>query len=298
MSITLLSDSIGLLKFILVIKFRFEIILPSGSLPQSACTLSCGHWSVVIGNDGRLRLTKPCNPFTILPFSLSFGLIYAVIEDTGTVLEFFRKLANIFVTVSHVFYSMTLSLSVLEVAFVSALIWPCHLTFSMDLVIDELTFISLSGVDKVIFAFAMELSVDEITFINISVLLITCPASFLSFNKLTFVDTLTFIPSFNALTMLFIGFPFTFVNCLVSLVYENTFTMRFTINPFSLVNVTVSVGHSSLANHGFVFDLASIHRAILVFDITKTLPHSFVFLLELSFILSLFIDLRPIVIPD
>ena len=213
-------------------------------------------------------------------------------------LQLFLKLSNILVTVGHVLDTVTLGLAIFEVTFVSALIGPSHLTLSMNLIVYKFALVGFTGINEIVFAFTMELSIDEITFINITVLLVTCPASFLSFHKCAFVDALSIIPSFNTLSMLLVHFPLAFVDGFVCLVDKDAVTVRLTVDPVALINVAVCIGHSSFANHLFVFDLAGIHGTILVFDVTKALPFGFVFLLELSFIFSLVIDFGPIVIPN
>lgn len=98
--------------------------------------------------------------------------------------------------------------------------------------------------------------------------------------------------------MLFVHFPLALVDGFVRLVNKYALAVRLAIQPIALVNVAICVGHSALADHGLVLNLTSVERAILIFDVAEAFPLGFIFLLEFAFILSLIVDLGPIVIPN
>jgi len=123
------------------------------------------------------------------------------------------------------------------------------------LVIIELTFIRLAGLDEIVLALSIELSVDKVALIHISVLGVLALASFLSLFEVAVVLTLTGVPNLLSFSFLIIVDPLAVVQSAVLLVVENTLAVSLSIEPLALVNVSISIVHAALSIHVLVLHL-------------------------------------------
>lgn len=212
-------------------------------------------------------------------------------------LHIILELSGEFVAICHVLNAVSVSFAILEIAFEAALIWPRHLALSVHLVIMEIAFVGLSGVDEIVLALTLELSVDKVAFIHVTILNVLALAGFLSLDEVAGVFALSPFPNLLSFSKLLIIVPLAFVQGAIHFVVENAHTMSLAFGPHTLVDVSISVFHAAWSFHVFVFDLSRVKRTVLVFDIAQAFPDGLVVLVKLTFVLAFVVDLRPVVVP-
>lgn len=117
---------------------------------------------------GGLGLSKPGNSLSMLPFTLSLSLVISIMVNAGSVHHIILELTRVFVSIGHVFNTVSVSFMIFEIPFILALIRPRHLTFAMHLIILKVAFISLARISEVILALSMETTIKEVTIIDIA----------------------------------------------------------------------------------------------------------------------------------
>jgi len=77
------------------------IISESASLDESAWAVASDRsQAIFIGTDmGLLWLCQPSNALSVLPLTLSPGLVFSIVVDSGSVLQVILELTNELVTV-------------------------------------------------------------------------------------------------------------------------------------------------------------------------------------------------------
>jgi len=95
-----------------------------------------------------------------------------------------------------------LHLSLHKLALILAQIWPCHHTFSMELILNELTLVHFARICEVILALTMKLSLFKITIVSAAFKFKSSFAGFLSLIELALVLDGVVVPKFQAVTML------------------------------------------------------------------------------------------------
>jgi hypothetical protein len=166
----------------------------------------------------------------------------------------------------------------------------------MHIILYKVTLINLARVSKVIFALTVELAINEVSLIVGAIELESSLTSFLSFDEVSSVDNLTFVPHLLAESMLPILVPLALVKGAV-FVHEHSLAMCLAIKPLSLVDVPIGVGHATFAIEHLIFSEAFVLGAIFKLDDTEAFPCCFT-LFPVAFVLPVQVDCLEIVVPS
>lgn len=194
----------------------------------------------------RLRLIYPAVSFAEAPFTLPFGLVFEIIEDTSSVLNIVLPLSYKAITTGPNLGASSFHLSSFEFAIVNRLVRPRHFSFSFHIIVLELALIKTACISKVVLAESVELSVYEVSFVVSTFELESTLACLLAFYKLTGKLNLIIVPRLSSVAMLLIILPHSFVHRTIC-VDEYAHAICFSIYPFSLVDVAVGVRHTTFA---------------------------------------------------
>lgn len=161
---------------------------------------------------GRLWRRNPAIPFSETPFALPFCLIFEVVEHAGSVLYVIFPLSDKSIAACPSLGTSSLHLSTFEFSFIDGLVRPHHLSFTLHVVVFELSFVKAARVSEVVLSDAMELTINEITFVVATFKLEPAFTGLLALDEVTCKLDLVIVPGFSTESMLLIVLPLAFVH--------------------------------------------------------------------------------------
>ena len=175
-----------------------------------------------------LRRSYPAISLSILPFSLSFCLVFHAEINSTSMLQIIFPLSDISVSILKNFCTFSFYFTVFEFSFIFWLIWPSHYSFAFHVIISKFTFINFSCLWKIIFSYSMKLSINKITFIKSANKFKFAFSCFFTLQKLSGKFDFVIIPWLNTFSMLLVIFPLSNIHGSIG-VNKNSMTISFSI---------------------------------------------------------------------
>jgi hypothetical protein len=208
---------------------------------------------------GLLWYAQPCNLLTIVPFTLSFGLVGHAVPNSCTIHLVILECANISISISEYLGALSFDQAILELSFVSSLVWPHHNSKTVNAIFGKVSFVNLSGVGKVILTFTLKLSFYEVTLVIAAIEVESTLSCLLAIDEVTSIALGTHVPSLGTLTTLLVIEPLAFIERRALGIHENTVSVGFAVFPLTLIDVAVGMGHSTLTVNLLIGSEALIH---------------------------------------
>ena len=112
-----------------------------------------------------LRRGYPTVSLSESPLTLSFCLIFEIIEYTCAVLNIVFPLAYELIAARPHFGASSFHFTILKLTFVFGLVGPGHNSFPFHIIVFEFSLIESTGISKVVLSNSMKLAIYEISFV-------------------------------------------------------------------------------------------------------------------------------------
>lgn len=188
---------------------------------------------------------EPGRPLAIAPLALLLHAGLRVELDADAVLHVVGPLPNVLVTVREVHRSVSIFLSLLEVARVCAAILIRELSFSFEEVLREGAIVGSLRLGEVVHTLTFEDAVLEVSLVEAAVgPLVPTLSIFLALHVLAFKLDLALFPGFTTESVLLVVHPIAFVRRALG-VNEGTSSISHAVGPLTLVDGAIPLNHAA-----------------------------------------------------